>query len=69
MVGSFSEVAASLREQSLDAIYGATSPAQAALAWTVYAINSVNDAVVSGAVGTARLATNAQSRRDFVSGI
>ncbi|MBN8451452.1 MAG: putative Ig domain-containing protein, partial [Candidatus Accumulibacter sp.] len=69
MVGSFSEAAASLREQSLDAIYGASSPAEAAFASAVYAVNSVTDAVVSGAVGTVRLATNAQSRRDFVSGI
>lgn len=58
-----------LRGQSLGIVDNAQSPAEAAVGSVVYAINSVTDAVVAGAVDTARLATNAQERAQFVQGM
>jgi len=63
------EKMAEIRKQSLDNITNASSAPEAAIASTVYAINSVTNSVVGGLVGLARIATSSKVRQETAEGL
>ncbi len=58
-----------VRERSRDMVDSAQSPWSAGLGATLYAINSVTEAVVAGTLDGARLVTNGDERSQFIQGM
>ena len=58
-----------VRERSRDMVDSAQSPWSAGLGATLYAINSVTEAVVAGTLDGARLVTNGEERSQFIQGM